>query len=199
VERRRQSRGLGSSGTEAPAARPLRAFTRDALYARFAEALAAGDGVVGAHCVHELWLRDEIGANVERALRQLWERAAPTIPDWLPMRHFDWLRLAYEVAARFPRPARGRTNVYLVLLDYEDARPERYGVYVGATGYSPAERFDQHKAGIRAAGSVLRRGVEVLTGPVMHLQGIRRADAETIEEGLAEALRAAGLHVKGGH
>jgi hypothetical protein len=199
VERRRPSRGLGVSASDAPAARPLRALDRDALYARFAEALAAGDGVAGAHCVHELWLRDEIGANVERALRQLWERAAPTIPDWLPMRHFDWLRLAYEVAARFPRPPRGRTNLYLVLLDYEDERPERYGVYVGATGYSPAERFDQHKAGIRAAGSVLKRGVEVLTGPVMHLQGIRRADAEAIEEALAEALRAAGLHVKGGH
>jgi hypothetical protein len=199
VERRGRSRELGGTAADAPAARPLRAFTRESLYARFADALAARDGVAGAHCVHELWLRDEIGANVERALRQLWAHAGPTIPDWLPMRHFDWLRLAYEVAARFPRPPRGRTNVYLVLLDYEDARPERYGVYVGATGYSPAQRFDQHKAGIRAAGSVLRRGVEVLTGPVMHLQGIRRADAEAIEEGLAEALRAAGLHVKGGH
>lgn len=73
------------------------------------------------------------------------------------------------------------------------------GVYVGATQYAPAARFDQHKAGIRAAGSVLKRGLEVLIGPVLHLQGIPRAQAEEVEEGLAEALRAAGLIVQGGH
>jgi hypothetical protein len=182
-----------------PAARPLRALARDALYARFAEALAAADGVAGAHCIHELWMRGEIGANVARALAQLWARAAVTVPDWLPMRHVEWLPLAYEVAARFPRPARGRTNVYLVLLDYDDRGAERYGVYVGISAYTPAERFDQHKAGLRAAGAVLKRGLEPLTGPVLHLQGIRRADAAAIEAGLAGALRDAGLLVQGGH
>jgi len=65
--------------------------------------------------------------------------------------------------------------------------------------YPAAQRFDQHKAGIRAAGSVLKRGVEVLTGPVLHLQFIARAEAERIESQLAEALAAAGLHVEGGH
>ena len=72
-------------------------------------------------------------------------------------------------------------------------------MYVGATQYAPAARFDQHKAGIRAAGSVLKRGLEVLIGPVLHLQGIPRAQAEEVEEGLAEALRAEGLIVQGGH
>ncbi len=65
--------------------------------------------------------------------------------------------------------------------------------------YSPTQRFEQHKAGIRAAGSVLQRGLEVLTGPTLHLQGIARTDAVRIEEELAEALRAAGLFVQGGH
>ncbi len=185
--------------TASPAARPLRTLSRERLYARFAEALAAADGLAGAHCVHELWMRGEIALNVERALRQLWARAAATVPDWLPMHHVEWLGLAYEVAARFTRTSRGRTNLYLVLLDYEGERAERWGVYVGTTSHAPAARFDQHKAGIRAAGTVLRRGAEVLTGPVLHLQGIRRADAEAIEERLAEALRAAGLFVKGGH
>jgi hypothetical protein len=67
------------------------------------------------------------------------------------------------------------------------------------TDYPPAARFDQHKAGIRAAGSVLRRGLEVLHGPVAHLQEIARSEAERIESELAEALRAAGLLVRGGH
>jgi hypothetical protein len=65
--------------------------------------------------------------------------------------------------------------------------------------YSPAQRFDQHKAGIRAAGSVLKRGIEVLTGPTLHLQHIKRSEAVRIESQLAEALAAAGLKVKGGH
>jgi hypothetical protein len=72
-------------------------------------------------------------------------------------------------------------------------------VYVGMTRYPPATRFDQHKAGIRAAGCVLKRGIEVLTGPTLHLQHIRRAQAARIEEQLAQALRDAGLFVQGGH
>jgi hypothetical protein len=46
---------------------------------------------------------------------------------------------------------------------------------------------------------VLKRGLEVLTGPVLHLQRIPRALAADIEEQLAEALRAEGLLVQGGH
>ena len=86
-----------------------------------------------------------------------------------------------------------------MLLDYSDSSGSPYGVYVGASRYKPAERFDQHKAGIRAAGSVLKRGLEVLVGPVLHLQGTPRAQAAAIEDGLAEALRAEGLRVQGGH
>ena len=55
--------------------------------------------------------------------------------------------------------------------------------------YTPAQRFDQHKAGVHAAGSVLRRGIEVLTGPTLHLQRF----------GPRNALRDAGLLVEGGH
>ena len=115
------------------------------------------------------------------------------------MRYIDWLPCAYEVALGFRASGKGRSNIYLVLLDYRDSRKEAYGVYVGMSKYPPAQRFDQHKAGIRAAGSVLKRGLEVLTGPALHLQGIKRAEAERIEVELAQALAAAGLIVKGGH
>jgi hypothetical protein len=169
------------------------------LWQAFAAALEARDGLAGAQAIHELWLRGEIGSNVERALEQLWSVAASSVPDWLPMRHVHWLPLAYEVTARFVPAQRGRSNIYLVLLDYSDSRADPYGVYVGMSGYTPAQRFDQHKAGIRAAGSVLRRGIEVLTGPTLHLQRIPRTEAVRIEEELAEALRAAGLFVQGGH
>lgn len=182
-----------------PASRPLRTLTRPEVLAQLEHSLAAADGVAGAHCVHELWMRGEIGINVEQALARLWDRAAATIPDWLPMRYVEWLPQLYEIAGRCRAQGRGRSNVYVVLLDYSDCRPECYGVYVGMSRYAPAERFDQHKAGIRSAGSVLKRGLEVLTGPTLHLQRVARAEAARIEEQLAEALRAAGLLVQGGH
>jgi hypothetical protein len=114
------------------------------------------------------------------------------------VRTVDWLPLAYEVTLTFKAGAKGRSNIYLVLLDFAD-RGRPYGVYVGMSKYSPAQRFDQHKAGIRAAGSVLKRGIEVLTGPTLHLQYIKRSEAARIEQQLAEALRDAGLQVEGGH
>ncbi len=185
--------------SNSPAARPLRRLTRDELAARFNRALADADGGTGAHCIHELWMRGEMSITIEQALERLWRSAAADIPEWMPMRYIDWLPRAYDVALGFRGAAKGRFNIYLVLLDYDDRRREAYGVYVGMSKYSPAERFDQHKAGIRASGSVLKRGLEVLTGPTLHLQRIERSEAERIEMELAEALSSAGLLVKGGH
>jgi hypothetical protein len=182
-----------------PAARPLVGLSQGDIHQRFARALAQADGLSGAHCVHELWMRGELALNIERALEALWSRAADSIPEWLPMRFIEWLPTAYEVALRFRASASGRSHIYLILLDYRDSRPEPFGVYVGMSSYAPALRFDQHKAGIRAAGSVLKRGLEALTGPTLHLQFIKRAEAARIEVELAEALAAAGLFVKGGH
>jgi hypothetical protein len=182
-----------------PAARPLAALEGQQLAARFAVALQCGDGVAGAHCIHELWMRGEFAANIEAALAALWARAAPSIPEWLPMRYIEWLPAAYQVALRYRAARRGPYHIYLVLLDFADRRRGPHGVYVGMSRYSPAQRFDQHKAGIHAAGSVLKRGLEVLTGPALHLQHMARGEALRIEAHLAEALRDAGLLVEGGH
>jgi hypothetical protein len=182
-----------------PGDRPLRALADADVAARLQAALAAGDGVEGAHCVHEQWMRGAFPTLVETALAQLWQRAAATIPEWLPMRYIDWLPRAYEVAAAFRATGRGRSNVYLVLLDYADRRGDPHGVYVGMTHYRPAQRFDQHKAGIRASGAVLKRGLELLAGPTLHLQRIPRAEAARIERDLAQALGAAGILTQGGH
>ena len=186
--------------TEAsPAQRPLRTQPDRDLAMLFERALAEGDGVSGAHCIHERWMRGEFAAHIEVALEQLWKRAGASIPDWLPMRYVSWLPTAYEVASRFTAESGGRSNIYLILLDYSDRRGDDHGVYVGMSRYSPSQRFDQHKQGIRAAGSVLKRGVEVLAGPTLHLQHIRRGEAARIESGLAGALADAGIHVEGGH
>ncbi len=182
-----------------PAARPLAMVRTADIAARLRAAVSSGAGAVGAHCIHELWMRGEFPANIEAALAALWQSAAASIPEWLPMRYVEWLATAYEVALEFAAARRGRCNVYLVLLDCSDRNRGPYGVYVGMSRYTPAQRFDQHKAGIHAAGSVLRRGIEVLTGPTLHLQQIARPEALRIETQLAEALRDAGLIVEGGH
>ncbi|MEO8309283.1 MAG: hypothetical protein ABI616_14710 [Pseudomonadota bacterium] len=185
--------------TSRPGLRPLHLKSTDELQALLQRALAEADGVTGAHCIHERWMRGDFAAHIEADLEVLWKRAGPSIPDWLPMRYVGWLPAAYEVAARFGAKGRGRTNVYLVLLDFSDRRGDDHGVYVGMSRYSPAQRFDQHKAGIRAAGCVLKRGLEVLTGPVLHLRNIPRSEAARIEAELAGALGDAGIHVEGGH
>src|SRR5258708_36944380 len=120
-------------------------------------------------------------------------QAAKSIAGWRPMREVDSLPVAYEVAGEFRAAFKGRTNIYLVLLDYSDSRPDPHGLYVGMSHYSPADRFDQHKAGIRASGSVLKRGREVLTGPTLHLPYIARRKPARSEAQRAEALIAAGL------
>ena len=188
-----------AAAAAAPAARPLATLAKSRVEAQLRAAVAAGDGLAGAHCIHELWMRGEFAANIEAALAVLWQNAAASIPEWLPMRYVDWLPRLYEVALSFSARRPGRCNVYLVLLDFADRNRGPYGVYVGMSRYAPAQRFDQHKAGIHAAGSVLRRGIELLAGPTLHLQHLARSEALRIEAQLAEALRDAGLLVEGGH
>jgi hypothetical protein len=182
-----------------PDLRPFRLKSTDDLHASFQRALSQADGITGAHCIHERWMRGDFAAQIEADLESLWKSAGPSIPDWLPMRYVSWLPNAYEVTTRFAATGRGRSNIYLILLDYSDRRGDDHGVYVGMSRYQPAQRFDQHKAGIRAAGCVLKRGLEVLAGPTLHLQSIPRAEAARIEAELACALGDAGIHVEGGH
>lgn len=190
---------MGVLAEVTPDRRPLGLKSDGELDAAFQAALAAADGPAGAHCIHERWMRGAFAARIEADLAALWKSAAASIPDWLPMRYISWLPDAYEVAARFTATGRGRTNIYLILLDYSDRRGDDHGLYVGMSRYSPAQRFDQHKAGIRAAGSVLKRGLEVLAGPALHLRNIPRGEAARIEAGLAIALADAGIRVEGGH
>src|SRR5262249_6103696 len=92
-------RPMRNSPEEAePASRPLRLHAEAELAARWKAALAEGDGLLGAHCIHEQWMRGPYPAQIEAALEALWARAARTIPDWLPMRYISWLPVVYEVA-----------------------------------------------------------------------------------------------------
>lgn len=199
MARRHSAAHAAAPAADGPGCRPLRSLQAAQLQQRFEAALAAANGSAAAHCIHEAWMRGEFPTRIESALERLWESCAATIPEWLPMRYISWLPQAYEIAQRFQASASGRMNIYLVLLDFSDRRGDPYGLYVGMSAYAPAQRFDQHKAGIRAAGSVLKRGLELLCGPTLHLRHIAREEAVRIEAGLAEALRDAGLLTEGGH
>src|SRR6202453_1462766 len=100
----------------APGARPLQGLADVEIASRLERALAGADGLRGAHCVHELWMRGEMSINIERALQRLWARAAASVPDWLPMRYIEWLPTVYEIALKFRSADKGRSNIYLVLL-----------------------------------------------------------------------------------
>ena len=182
-----------------PGARPFARWSLSDLERQLAAACVSGDGPTGAHCIHEFTMRGVVPLAISRWLERLWIRGGDTIPEWLPMHAVTWLPVAYEVAAQFRPQSRGNRRIYLILLDYADSPRGPHGVYVGMSRHSAAERFEQHKLGIRASGVVLRRGLEPLPGPTMHLEGIARAEAERIETQLAEALRARDLIVRGGH
>ncbi len=177
----------------------MRSATQADLQARFETALTCADGEAGAHCIHELWMRGAHGAAIDTGLERLWKATNGNVPDWLPTQHVSWLPLAYEVASRFTASGQGRAHIYLVLLDFADRRGDPHGVYVGQSAYPAVRRFEQHKAGIRASGAVLKRGLEPLMGPVQHLTRIASSEARRIEAELAAALADAGIRVEGGH
>ena len=101
-------------------------------------------------------------------------------------------------------------NVYVVLLDPKVAdhpsvrriNPERDPtkpcVYVGMTGLDPAERFQNHKNGHKAAWTVKRYGVRLLPELYACFNPMPFHAAAEMEQGLAEDLRAEGYTVYGG-
>ena len=72
-------------------------------------------------------------------------------------------------------------------------------VYVGMTGLTPADRFANHKAGIKAASVVKRYGLRLLPALYEHLNPMPFEAAAQMERDLAEDLRRAGYTVTGGH
>ena len=78
-------RSKGQAGEAGPVQRPLRMASAAGLATRFARALDERDGVAGAHCIHERWMRGEFAAHIESALESLWKHAAASIPDWLAL------------------------------------------------------------------------------------------------------------------
>jgi predicted GIY-YIG superfamily endonuclease len=84
-------------------------------------------------------------------------------------------------------------NVYVVFLRNPKG-DGKAGYYVGMTGLSPEQRFENHKSGIKAARVVKEHGVRLV-----HLNPMSYGAAKVVEVELAEELRKRGFVVFGGH
>ncbi len=76
--------------------------------------------------------------------------------------------------------------------DYDPAKP---CVYVGLTGLTPEERFENHKEGYKSSKLVHKYGVRLLPDPYEHLNPMTYAEAAQMEVDLAEDLREEGYAV----
>jgi predicted GIY-YIG superfamily endonuclease len=95
-------------------------------------------------------------------------------------------------------PSDGHHSVYVVYL--RNPRGDgKAGYYVGMTGLSPEQRFDNHKNGVKAAGVVRRFGERLVPRLYAHLNPMPYARALEMEGALAESLRKRGYVVYGGH
>lgn len=105
-----------------------------------------------------------------------------------------------------PKP-RLSHNVYVVELDpavlkigrfrarNPNHRPGMPCVYVGMTGLPPGERFQNHKAGIKANWYVKKFGIGLLPGLFEHLNPMPYEGAKTMEQELADELQEQGYAV----
>jgi hypothetical protein len=73
------------------------------------------------------------------------------------------------------------------------------GYYVGMTGLTPEQRFDNHRHGIKSARIVKRCGERLVPRLYAHLNPMPYAKAAEMEAVLAESLRKRGYLVYGGH
>ena len=107
---------------------------------------------------------------------------------------------------RKPR-AKHHHSVYVIELDasilnlarFRKANPDRDilkpCVYVGMTGLPPGERFQNHKAGVKANWYVKKFGLGLLPDLFIHLNPMPYEAAQKMEQDLADELQEKGYAV----
>jgi hypothetical protein len=88
-------------------------------------------------------------------------------------------------------------RVYVVRLDHPRHPGVRDCYYVGMTGLLPQERFENHKAGIKAAHVVRAYGIELALEWFDEIPPMTFAEAALCEPALADELRDRGFIVFG--
>jgi hypothetical protein len=95
-------------------------------------------------------------------------------------------------------PAKAHHSVYVVYLRNPKG-DGKAGYYVGMTGLTPEQRFDNHKKGIKAARIVRKFGKRLVPRLYAHLNPMSYSKAQQMEVALADSLRKRGYAVFGGH
>jgi hypothetical protein len=104
-------------------------------------------------------------------------------------------RILTAVAKKKPT---GHHSVYVVYLRNPNG-DGKAGYYVGMTGLTPEERFENHKKGLKAARVVRKCGERLVPKLYAHLNPMPYEKACEMEAVLAESLRRRGYAVFGGH
>ncbi len=97
-----------------------------------------------------------------------------------------------------PRPRREHHSVYVVFLRNPKG-DGKAGYYVGMTGLTPENRFENHKTGRKAARVVRKYGERLVPRLYQHLNPMPYEKAKAMEVMLADSLRKRGYVVFGGH
>ena len=96
------------------------------------------------------------------------------------------------------RKGAGHHSVYVVYLRNPNG-DGKAGYYVGMTGLTPEQRFENHKNGIKAARVVKKFGERLVPKLYAHLNPMPYGKAQMMEAALADSLRKRGFVVFGGH
>jgi predicted GIY-YIG superfamily endonuclease len=102
------------------------------------------------------------------------------------------------VKARAGAVRAGRHSVYVVFLKNPNG-DGKAGYYVGMTGLTPEQRFENHKSGVKAARIVRKFGERLVPKLYSHLNPMPYEKAKRMEMALADSLRKRGFVVFGGH
>jgi len=100
--------------------------------------------------------------------------------------------------ARAKKVPKGHHSVYVVYLRNPNG-DGKAGYYVGMTGLTPEERFENHKNGIKCARVVRDHGERLVPRLYAHLNPMTFERAVQMEAMLADLLRKRGFVVFGGH
>jgi hypothetical protein len=105
-----------------------------------------------------------------------------------------------KVAASTKKAVRRREHHHVYVVYLRNPKGDgKAAYYVGMTGLTPAERFKNHKAGVKAARVVRRFGERLVPKLYAHLNPMPYARAKEMEVILADSLRKRGFIVFGGH
>ena len=169
--------------------RPFIAPATSEIFSIGQESVRGKDLETYSFCVAELGGRR--GRNARLSLEQLREST-----DMLPI---SWIEEMAGLTHSQQWLQSGSRRIYIVLLSRAKFAPGTYGIYVGETGLTPEERFQQHLDGIHASWHVRERGLMLLPRLYSHLNSLNQEDAKQRQRDIADLLYASGLcEVQGG-